>query len=124
MPRQFCYRIGFLSDTSGSFLALWNVNSFPVQRTFSTTKIRRISTSCGCWALLGRLYLFTPYALRWQSAFRNLIAYHGIGLLKKIKQVSTYIHKRYDLVGSLPFGYFYDLLLTFLLRLQFYQTLQ
>lgn len=35
----------------------------------------------GCQALLGALYLFSSYALRWQSAFRNLIAYLGIGLL-------------------------------------------
>ena len=80
-PCQFCYRTGFLSDTSRSFLALWNVNSFRVQRTFSTIKIRRISASYGCRALLGALYLFSSYALRCQSAFRYLIDYLGINLL-------------------------------------------
>ena len=33
----FCYRKGFLSSTSGSFLALQYVNSYPVQHIFSPT---------------------------------------------------------------------------------------
>ena len=33
-----CYRIGFLSYTSGSFLALLDVNSSTGQRTFSAVK--------------------------------------------------------------------------------------
>ncbi|ERI10887.1 hypothetical protein HMPREF0083_00999 [Aneurinibacillus aneurinilyticus ATCC 12856] len=49
-----CYRKGFLSSTSGSFLALQGVNSPSVRHTFSTNK--KDSLLIGCRTLVGLLY--------------------------------------------------------------------
>jgi len=50
------------------------VNSNLVQHTFSL----RFPSSSSCRRLVGRLYLFTPYALRYSLTFRNLKTYLGI----------------------------------------------
>nr|DAK73256.1 MAG TPA: hypothetical protein [Bacteriophage sp.] len=64
-----------------AFYPLLLIVSYKFSVHFQPQKIRRISTSYGCRALLGRLYLFTSYALQCQSAFRYLIDYLGINLL-------------------------------------------
>ena len=58
-----CYPIGFLSDSSYSLI--------PVSSAY-------IFIHMGWRTLVGRLYLFTTYALRYGPAFRNPNRYLGV----------------------------------------------
>ena len=52
----------------------------------SSAYIFTLVFTLGCRALLEGLYLFTLYALRCQSALRNLIDYLGVSILLEIKK--------------------------------------
>jgi len=62
-----------LPEVSPITFRLLLVNSNLGRHTFSL----RFPSSSSCRRLLGRLYLFTPYALRYSLALRNLKTYLG-----------------------------------------------
>ena len=75
--QNICYRKGFLSPASCSFLQVRHIFSHK------------------CRTLLGRLYLFTAYALQCHTAFRYLCGYLGISIFEMIT------------ASSIPFAFAY-----------------